>query len=91
MNGEKKFPKRVAFKVRHRVDISVDLDFALALGNTLLEHHCSNPAIVAFAHQLQNLAPTGKGQQDKGGDEQQEDYDEDDDEDDQRSFRSLYK
>jgi hypothetical protein len=64
---EKRFPtnnkKAPAFSIRHRVDLELDLDFALALGDHILSNQCSNPAIVALGHQLQNLEPYEKDDQ----------------------------
>jgi hypothetical protein len=59
---EKRFPakKAPAFSIRHRVDLELDLDLALALGDHILSSQCSNPAIVALGHQLQNLEPFEK-------------------------------
>lgn len=58
---EKRFPKKSpAFSIRHRVDLELDLDLALALGDHILGSQCSNPAIVALGHQLQNLEPFEK-------------------------------
>ena len=54
-------PKKApAFTIRHRVDLSLDFELALALGDHLLSTSCSNPALVALAHQLQNLLPPDK-------------------------------
>lgn len=54
-------PKKApAFTIRHRVDLELDMDLALALGDHLLSTSCPNPALVALAHQLQNLLPPDK-------------------------------
>jgi hypothetical protein len=54
-------PKKApAFSIRHRVDLELDMDLALALGDHLLSSSCPNPALVALAHQLQNLLPPEK-------------------------------
>ena len=49
--------KKPAFLVRHRVELELDFDLALSLGDFLLRNHCENQAIVALAHQLSNLLP----------------------------------
>lgn len=54
-------PKKApAFSIRHRVDLELDFDLALALGDHILSSNCPNPAIVALGHQLQNLDPPVK-------------------------------
>lgn len=57
---EKRLKKAPAFTIRHRVDLELDMDLALALGDHLLSSSCPNPALVAMAHQLQNLLPPDK-------------------------------
>jgi len=55
---EKRSPvakKAPAFSIRHRVDLELDLELALAIGDHILSSQCSNPAIVALGHRLQNL------------------------------------
>lgn len=47
--------KAPAFSIRHRVDLELDLELALAIGDHILSSQCSNPAIVALGHRLQNL------------------------------------
>lgn len=39
------------------VNLKLDLDLALALGDFILEHRPENTAILAMAHQLQNILP----------------------------------
>ena len=39
------------------VDLKLDLDMAIALGDFILENHPGNPAILALGHQLQNIMP----------------------------------
>lgn len=52
--------KPPAFAIRHRVELELDFDLALSLGDFLLANHCDNQAIVALGHQLQNLLPMEK-------------------------------
>ena len=60
---DRKSKKAPAFAIRHRVDLELDIDLALALGDHLLSTKCPNPALVALAHQLQNLLPPEKEEQ----------------------------
>lgn len=55
--GEKDVGKPSAFAIEHLVKLNLDFDLALALGDHILSHQCTNPAIVALGHQLQNLEP----------------------------------
>lgn len=55
--GEKDVGKQSAFQIDHVVNLKLDLDLALALGEHILSHQCANPAIVALGHQLLNLEP----------------------------------
>lgn len=52
------FKKRIAFKIAPvEVNVTLDLDMAVALGDFILEQHPENPAIAALGHQLQNIMP----------------------------------
>lgn len=61
----KNVSKPPAFSIRHRVELELDFDLALSLGDFLLTNHCENQAIVALGHQLQNLLPMEKIEEDK--------------------------
>jgi hypothetical protein len=50
-------PKVPAFTIKHRVEVALDLNLALDIGDFLVACKPENPAIMAFALQLQNLVP----------------------------------
>lgn len=49
--------KDPAFTVRHKFDIELDPDMALALADFIFANKPTNPAILAFAHTIQNEFP----------------------------------
>lgn len=56
--------KRIAFQIAPvKVDVTFDLDMAVALGDFILEKRPDNPAIAALGHQLQNIMPPDQEQQ----------------------------
>jgi len=50
-------PKVPAFTIKHRVEVALDLNLALDIGDFLVSCKPDNPAIMAFGLQLQNLVP----------------------------------
>lgn len=48
--------KRPSFVVDDRIKLDLDIDLALALGDFILQSETPNSALVAFGHQLNNLA-----------------------------------
>ena len=52
------FKKRIAFKIAPvEVNLTLDLDMAVTLGDFILDHRPENPALAALGHQLQNIMP----------------------------------
>ena len=50
-------PKEPSFAIKHRVDVDLDLNLALDIGDFIVACKPTNPAIMAFGLQLQNLVP----------------------------------
>lgn len=50
-------PKEISFAIKHRVDVDLDLNLALDIGDFIVACKPTNPAIMAFGLQLQNLVP----------------------------------
>jgi len=50
-------PKEPSFSIKHRVDVNLDLNLALDIGDFIVACKSTNPAIMAFGLQLQNLVP----------------------------------
>lgn len=49
--------KQQSFAIKHRVDVELDLNLALDIGDFIVACKPNNPAIMAFGIQLQNLIP----------------------------------
>jgi len=56
-NQNKDKTKTPAFTIKHRVEVALDLNLALDIGDFLVSCKPNNPAIMAFGLQLQNLVP----------------------------------
>ena len=53
----KEKPKQPSFTIKHRVEVALDLNLALDIGDLIVACKPNNPAIMAFGIQLQNLVP----------------------------------
>jgi hypothetical protein len=54
---ETKDPQHLSFVVEKRIQLLLDFDLAVALGDYLLDYMPDNKALVALGHQLQKLSP----------------------------------
>lgn len=50
--------KEPSFSIKHRVDIDLDLNLALDIGDFIVACKPTNSAIMAFGLQLQKLVPS---------------------------------